>query len=236
MVALDVKKIKNKPDIFKIGAAFGPLLFFTDGYKLTTFGLRQFNSEPDMYQQQLPIILASKSPRRQELLTAMNLKFDVVLKEVDESFPDSLLPAEIAVYISEKKASAFNEEVKDTIVITADTIVAYQGEILGKPEDELHATEMLRKLSGTNHQVYTGVSLSMNGHMHSFYDVTEVFFNVLSEEQISFYIKNYKPFDKAGSYGIQDWLGYVAVEKIIGSYTNVMGLPTEKLYKALSGF
>ncbi len=189
-----------------------------------------------MYQQQLPIVLASKSPRRQELLTAMNLNFKVLLKDVDESYPDTLLPAEIAVYIAEKKAAAFVDDARDTIVITADTIVAYNGEILGKPEDELHAVEMLTKLSGTNHQVFTGVSLSLNGHMRSFYDVTEVFFNVLSREQIDYYIKYHQPFDKAGSYGIQDWLGYVAVEKIIGSYTNVMGLPTEKLYKALSGF
>lgn len=187
-----------------------------------------------MYQQRLPIILASKSPRRQELLSAMNLDFKVVLKEVDESYPEELLPAEIAVYIAEKKAKAFDEDNKGAIIITADTIVAYNGEILGKPEDAHHATEMLTKLSGTNHQVYTGVSLTHNGKMRSFYDTTEVFFNTLSPEQISYYIKNYKPMDKAGAYGIQDWIGLIAVQKIIGSYTNVMGLPTEKLYKALA--
>ena len=113
-----------------------------------------------MYQQKLPIILASKSPRRQELMTAMNLDFKVVLKEVDETYPEELLPAEIAVYIAEKKARAFDEDSKGSIIITADTIVAYNGEILGKPEDAHHATEMLTKLSGTNHQVYTGVSLT----------------------------------------------------------------------------
>ncbi|AOM78327.1 Maf family nucleotide pyrophosphatase [Pedobacter steynii] len=187
-----------------------------------------------MYQQRLPIILASKSPRRQELLSAMNLDFKVVLKEVDESYPDQLLPAEIAVYIAEKKAKAFDEDSKGSIIVTADTIVAYNGEILGKPEDAHHATEMLTKLSGTNHQVYTGVSLICNGKMRSFYDTTEVFFNTLSQEQISYYIKNYNPMDKAGAYGIQDWIGLIAVEKIIGSYTNVMGLPTEKLYKVLA--
>lgn len=187
-----------------------------------------------MYQQRLPIILASKSPRRQELLSAMNLDFKVVLKEVDESYPEELLPAEIAVYIAEKKAKAFDEDSKGSIVITADTIVAYNGEILGKPEDAHHASEMLSKLSGTNHQVYTGVSLICNGEMRSFYDTTEVFFNDLSPEQISYYIKNYPPMDKAGAYGIQDWIGMIAVKKIIGSYTNVMGLPTEKLYKALA--
>lgn len=187
-----------------------------------------------MYQQRLPIILASKSPRRQELLSAMNLDFKVVLKEVDESYPEELLPAEIAVYIAEKKAKAFDEDSNGSIIITADTIVAYNGEILGKPEDAHHAAEMLTKLSGTNHQVYTGLSLICNGEMHSFYDTTEVFFNDLSPEQISYYIKNYKPMDKAGAYGIQDWIGMIAVKKIIGSYTNVMGLPTEKLYRALA--
>lgn len=187
-----------------------------------------------MYQQKLPIILASKSPRRQELMTAMNLDFKVVLKEVDETYPEDLLPAEIAVYIAEKKAKAFDEDSKGSIIITADTIVAYNGEILGKPEDAHHASEMLTKLSGTNHQVYTGVSLTYNGEMRSFYDTTEVFFNTLTPAQIQFYIKNYQPMDKAGSYGIQDWIGLIAVAKIIGSYTNVMGLPTERLYKALA--
>lgn len=187
-----------------------------------------------MYTQKAPIILASKSPRRQELMASMNLRFNVVLKEVDESYPDHLLPAEIAVYIAEKKAKAFLQEGFEGIVITADTIVAYNKEILGKPDDASHATEMLTKLSGTNHQVYTGVSIVYNNILHSFYDVTEVFFSPLTASQIAYYIANYNPFDKAGAYGIQDWIGAVAVQKLIGSYTNVMGLPTEKLYRALS--
>ena len=186
-----------------------------------------------MYIQKLPIILASKSPRRQELLKLMGLDFKVMLKDVDESYPESLLPAEIAVYIAEKKAAAFTAERPGNIVITADTIVACKKEILGKPEDAHHAAEMLNKLSGTNHQVYTGVSIAHGEQLHSFYDVTEVFFNVLNAEQIEYYIRNYNPMDKAGAYGIQDWIGFIAVEKIIGSYTNVMGLPTDKLYKAL---
>lgn len=165
----------------------------------------------------------------------MNLDFKVLLKEVDESYPDDLLPAEIAIYIAEKKAGAFSEERKDRMVITADTIVAYKNEILGKPGDATHAREMLSKLSDTNHQVYTGVCIAYKEVLHSFYDVTEVFFSPLTEAQIAYYIANYNPFDKAGAYGIQDWIGAVAVQKIIGSYTNVMGLPTEKLYKALSG-
>lgn len=189
-----------------------------------------------MYQQKLPIILASKSPRRQELMTLMGLDFKVVLKEVDESYPAGLLPAEIAVYIAEKKADAFIEDRASSIVVTADTIVAYNDEILGKPDDAFHASEMLHKLSGTNHQVYTGVSIAHGDQLKSFYDVTEVFFNALTKEQIAYYIENYNPLDKAGAYGIQDWIGFIAVEKIIGSYTNVMGLPTEKLYMALSEF
>lgn len=186
-----------------------------------------------MFQQKLPIILASKSPRRQELLKAMGLDFKVVLKDVDESYPESMSPAEIAVYIAEKKAAAFTDISADSVVITADTIVAYGGEILGKPADKIEAIAVLNKLSGSVHQVYTGVSLSYAGKMHSFYDLTEVVFNTLSADQIEYYVTNHNPYDKAGSYGIQEWIGLVAVERIIGSYTNVMGLPTEKLYKAL---
>lgn len=178
-----------------------------------------------------PIILASKSPRRQELLKLMGLNFKVELKDVDESYPEGLAPEEIAVYISEKKAIAFNAG--DELVITADTIVALNGEILGKPENRAHAQEMLKKLSGAKHKVYTGVSIVKNGKVQSFYDVTEVTCKAVSSQEIDFYIDNYKPYDKAGSYGIQDWWGLVVVEKINGSYTNVMGLPTEKLYRAL---
>jgi septum formation protein len=189
-----------------------------------------------MYKQTLPLILASKSPRRQELMQLMELDFQVVLKDVDESYPSGLNPAEIACYIAEKKALAFIDERVHSLVVTADTIVAYNGEILGKPENEAHAFEMLTKLSGTIHQVYTGVSIAYQNKLHTFYDVTEVCFRVLSAEEIKHYIQKYQPMDKAGSYGIQDWLGFIAVEKITGSYTNVMGLPTEKLYTALSNF
>ena len=189
-----------------------------------------------MLVQKHPLILASKSPRRQQLLQLMDLKFEVLLKDVDESFPEGLKPFEVAQYISEKKANAFLSDHLDGIVITADTIVSFQQEILGKPQDADHAFEMLSKLSGNKHEVYTGVSLAFNGALKTFYDVTEVQFRALSPEQIWYYINNYKPFDKAGSYGVQDWIGMVAVEKITGSYTNVMGLPTEKLYQALSSF
>jgi len=178
-----------------------------------------------------PIILASKSPRRQELLQLMGLNFKVELKEVDESYPEGLDPAEIAVYISEKKARAFSAG--NEIVITADTIVSLNGEILGKPDDRGHAQEMLKKLSGSKHEVYTGVTIVKGDKIHSFYDVTEVTCKPVTSSEIDFYIDNYKPYDKAGSYGVQDWWGIVVVEKINGSYTNVMGLPTEKLYNEL---
>ncbi|MNJ93146.1 Septum formation protein Maf [compost metagenome] len=179
-----------------------------------------------------PIILASKSPRRQELLNLMGLKFSVELKDVDESYPETLSAPEIAVYIAEKKARAFDAH-PDEIIITADTIVAINGEILGKPKDHNEAQEMLGKLSGSKHEVYTGVSINYRGKIVSFYDQTEVFCRIINAEEINYYIDNYQPFDKAGSYGVQDWFGLTVVEKLNGSYTNVMGLPTEKLYQYL---
>ena len=182
----------------------------------------------------ITITLASKSPRRQELLKLMGLNFKVELRDVDESYPESLSPAEIAVYISEQKAKAF--EAGNEVVITADTIVALNGEILGKPRDKNHAQEMLAKLSGNKHEVYTGVTLVKGNKIFSFYDRTEVYCKAVTGEEIDFYIDNYKPFDKAGSYGVQDWWGLVVVERIEGSYTNVMGLPTEKLYRELEKF
>ncbi len=185
-----------------------------------------------MHKQQFPIILASKSPRRHELLKLMGLDFTIELKEVDESYPAGLSPAEIAVYVAEQKAKAFGN-VPGKIVITSDTIVALNGDILGKPNDRAHAKEMLKMLSGTKHEVYTGVTLVNEGAMHSFYDVTEVFCREVSDDEIDFYIENFKPFDKAGSYGIQDYWGLAVVQRINGSYTNVMGLPTEKLFEVL---
>jgi len=184
--------------------------------------------------QSTPIILASKSPRRQELLKLMGLDFKVELKDVDESYPEGLTPAEISIYISEKKAKAF--KANHEIVITADTIVALNGEILGKPENRVHAQQMLKKLSGKKHEVYTGVTLVKGEKIFSFYDVTTVYCKEVTEQEIDFYIDNFKPYDKAGSYGIQDWWGIVVVERIEGSYTNVMGLPTEKLYNLLKTF
>ena len=163
----------------------------------------------------------------------MDLEFRIVLKEVDESYPDNLAPEEIAVYIAQKKATAFDEIVGDEIVLTADTIVSIDGHILGKPETEEHAVEMLQLLSGKVHQVITGVCLLYKQQYHSFYDVSEVTFRDISEAEIRNYVTKYKPMDKAGSYGIQEWVGVTGIKKINGSYTNVVGLPTERLYQEL---
>ncbi|WP_419801683.1 Maf family nucleotide pyrophosphatase [Mucilaginibacter sp.] len=180
-----------------------------------------------------PIILASKSPRRQELLKLMNFNFRIVLKEVDESYPENLKPEEIAVFIAQKKATAFDELVDDEIVITADTIVAIDDQILGKPETPEHAVAMLQLLSGRKHKVITGVSLLYKHRQNTFFDVSEVLFRPLLEEEIRYYVDNFNPMDKAGSYGIQEWIGLAGIQRIEGSYTNVVGLPTEKLYQQL---
>ncbi|MBC7418166.1 MAG: septum formation protein Maf [Pedobacter sp.] len=178
------------------------------------------------------IILGSKSPRRKELLQLMGLNFEVEFKEIDESYPTGLAPEEIVIYIAEAKAAVF-EAGKDKLIITADTLVVLGNEVLGKPKDVLQAAEMLGKLSGNEHQVFTGVTILHNGEKKSFYDSTKVFCRELTKQEIDFYVENYQPFDKAGSYGIQDWFGLNAVTRVEGSYANVMGLPTEKLYAAL---
>ena len=179
------------------------------------------------------IILASKSPRRQELLRLMDIDFRVVLKDVDESYPDHLLPEEVAIYIAHKKAQAFNESITDEVVLTADTIVCVDGLILGKPETADHAIEMLKLLSGKVHRVITGVCLLHNHQYNKFFDVSEVFFRKLTDDEIVSYVEKYQPLDKAGSYGIQERIGLIGIERINGSYTNVVGLPTEKLYQQL---
>lgn len=181
------------------------------------------------------IILASKSPRRQEILTQMGIDFLVKTKDVDESYPSHLHPEEVAVYISEKKARAFLSELTDEILISSDTIVCLGNEVIGKPKDEKDAFHILSKLSNRMHKVITAVTFLQNGEMNSFYDTTEVYFNMLSTAEIEYYIKEYKPFDKAGAYGIQEWIGYIGIKKIVGSYTNVMGLPSELVYQQLKG-
>lgn len=181
------------------------------------------------------IYLASKSPRRQELLTLMGFIYELLLKDVDESYPNDLLLEDVAVYISKKKANAFDVP-KDGILITSDTVVILNNELLGKPDDAQHAFEMLSKLNGNTHKVVTGVTLISETKSISFSEITEVTFSQLSDEQLWFYINNHQPFDKAGAYGIQDWIGMIGVKEINGSYTNVMGLPTERLFKELAQF
>ncbi len=170
------------------------------------------------------------------MLQLMNINFKVVLKEVDESYPENLRPEDIALYISEKKAKAFDETLTDEIVITADTIVSVESQILGKPENEEHAFEMLSLLSGRMHEVITGVTLLTANRLKSFYEVSEVYFKPLSPREIRNYIWTAKPFDKAGSYGIQEEIGLIGIERINGSYTNVVGLPTHRLYEELREF
>jgi septum formation protein len=182
-------------------------------------------------------ILASKSPRRQFLLKDLGLNFEVHTKDVDESFDPGLKAQEIPLYLCNKKAEAFDSDIdENTIVITADTIVWINGQVLNKPENAEDAKRMLRMLSGKKHEVYTGVCLRSKNKSKSFYALTSVYFKQLKEEEIEYYISNYHPFDKAGAYGAQEWIGYIAVEKIEGSYFNVMGLPLKELYEELLSF
>ena len=184
------------------------------------------------------IILASKSPRRRQLLAEMDIDFNVRTKEVEEDFPDDLQKEQVAIFLCEKKASAFtNAEVGDNdLIITADTIVCLGEKTLNKPGDRDHAITMLQDLSGKKHEVITGVCLRMNSKQHAFYVSTEVYFKSLTNSEIEYYVDHYQPFDKAGSYGIQEWIGHIGIEKIEGSYFNVMGLPTTRLYRELKTF
>ncbi len=184
--------------------------------------------------QKAPIILASKSPRRHELLAQMGFTFKVVLKEVDESFPSDLSPKEIAQFIANKKIEAFDQLVSSEIIITADTIVVLENEILGKPANRAEARSMLEKLSGKKHEVITVVCLMHKQKIQSFFDTSVVYFENLTSAEIDYYLETYKPYDKAGAYGIQEWIGLNKIKRIEGSYTNIVGLPTEKLYKAIN--
>ena len=179
------------------------------------------------------IYLASKSPRRQELLKLMGFDFELLLKVVDETYPPSLAAEEVATYLSKLKADAF-ELPDNALLITSDTVVILDGEVLGKPADADDAFAMLSRLNGRSHRVITGVTLRTAEQAITFADETGVTFAYLSGEQLWYYIHKHRPFDKAGAYGIQDWIGMVGVKGIKGSYTNVMGLPTEKLFKAIN--
>jgi len=182
----------------------------------------------------LRIILASKSPRRQQLLSGLEIEFEVRTKEVDETFPEDLQEEAIPLFLSRLKAEAFRGELlPDELLLTADTIVWVNGHVLNKPDNEVEALAMLLELNGTAHSVYTGVCLTTSERQECFFDETKVSFVQLSEDELRHYVERYKPFDKAGSYGAQELIGYIAIDRIEGSYFNVMGLPLHKLYDCL---
>jgi len=178
------------------------------------------------------IILASQSPRRQELLKGLHLDFTVKLIDVEENYPREIVGVDIPMFLAEKKANAYHID-DETLLITADTIVWHEGKVLGKPTDKNEAKQMLKQLSGKTHQVITGVCITTTRKRKTFHVISEVRFSSLNEAEIDFYLENYKPYDKAGSYGVQEWIGYIGVEHINGSYFNVMGLPIQRLYNEL---
>ena len=180
------------------------------------------------------IILASNSPRRKELLQGLGIDFKVlVIPGIDESYPDDLPAEQIAEHIAIKKSVPYQVQGTDNVVITADTIVVCEGEVMGKPADAAEAKIMLRKLSGKTHQVYTGVCVKSEVAESHFSVCTSVTFKKLDDSEIDYYINEYKPFDKAGAYGIQEWIGYVGITGIEGSYYNVMGFPVQRVYEEL---
>ena len=184
----------------------------------------------------IPIILASNSPRRQELLAGLGIKFEVKVASIKEVFPESLASQEVPEFLAKQKALAIASKEHDSLIIAADTVVILDHTILGKPKDSLEAKEFLQKLSGRNHQVVTGVCIKYQDKLSLFKDITEVSFATLTGKQIDYYLEKYHPLDKAGAYGIQEWIGMVGVTKIEGSYFNVVGLPVQKLYQALKKF
>lgn len=187
------------------------------------------------YSGRYKIILASGSPRRQQFFKDLDFDFTVRLKEIDEIYPDHLQGVEITNYLAELKAQAFESEMDENeMIITSDTIVWFENKALGKPKDYDDAFGMLQSMSGKTHEVITSVCFKRKQQTETLFDVTRVTFNTLTEESIHYYLKNYKPFDKAGAYGIQEWIGLIGINKIEGSYTNVVGLPTDKVFHYLS--
>ncbi|RLD67377.1 MAG: septum formation protein Maf [Bacteroidetes bacterium] len=188
--------------------------------------------------QRYNLILASRSPRRQMLLRGLDLVFEVKVKNTKEIYPEDMDYVEVPEYLARLKAGAFSRDslAENSIIITADTIVVLEGEIIGKPKNKEDAKKMLHQLSGKEHTVITGVCLTSIDHQVSFSARSEVFFRHLNKSDIDYYVEEYSPLDKAGSYGIQEWIGYVAIEKIKGSFYNVMGLPTQMLFEELIQF
>lgn len=181
------------------------------------------------------IILASQSPRRKDLLSVLDIPFEVATKDVEEVYPEDIQAEEVPSYLAKLKASPFDRD-NQTLILSADTIVLLDGEIFGKPKNYEMAEKMLLSLSGRKHQVITGVCLTRGEKQRTFSVETGVAFKKLSKEEIKYYLENYAPYDKAGAYGIQEWIGYVGVRNIDGSYSNVMGLPVEQLYEELCVF
>ena len=184
------------------------------------------------------IILASLSPRRRFLLKQLGIDFTEISAEIDETYPEGLTPDEIAIFLAEKKAEHFVDllDEKKNILITADTLVLINGRILGKPDCESGARQMLEELSGNMHQVVTGICIRSHEKSRSFTSWTNVYFKDLSGDEIKYYLEHFKPYDKAGAYGIQEWIGYIGITRIEGSYFNVIGLPVQRLYEELSRF
>lgn len=181
------------------------------------------------------VILASNSPRRKELLSGLGIEYEIrTLPDVDESYPPTLQGADIPLYISKEKADAYRTMLQPgELMITADTIVWLDGRVLGKPRDREDALQMLRDMSGRTHEVFTGVCITTTDWQRSFSAQTEVRFAPLTEEEITYYVDRFQPMDKAGSYGVQEWIGFIGVENISGSYFNIMGLPVQRLYREL---
>jgi len=180
------------------------------------------------------IILASQSPRRKTLLEGLGIKFNVIrIPDSDETYPAYLDKFQIPIYLSDRKSQSFGQLNNKDILITADTIVWMDNHVINKPADYKEAHDILHRISGNKHEVITGVTVRTIYEKHSFYSHTEVFFTQLNDEEIDYYISNFKPYDKAGAYGIQEWIGYIGIEKINGSYFNVMGLPVQQLYGVL---
>ncbi|WP_025068927.1 Maf-like protein [Bacteroides gallinarum] len=181
------------------------------------------------------VILVSNSPRRKELLAGLGVSYEVrTLPDVDESYPETLQGADIPLYIAKEKADAYRDMLQPgELMITADTIVWLDGKVLGKPKDREDALRMLRDMSGRTHEVFTGVCLTTTEWQRSFAARTEVSFSVLGEEEIAYYVDKFRPMDKAGAYGVQEWIGFIGVENISGSYYNIMGLPVQRLYREL---
>ncbi|MBO9692512.1 Maf family nucleotide pyrophosphatase [Chryseobacterium sp.] len=181
----------------------------------------------------MKLLLASQSPRRKELLSSLGFKFEVVKIDCEEILPENIKIEDSAAYLSDLKAEAFRSLEADEVLLTADTVVAVDHHILGKPKDEADAFKMLQSLSGRTHQVYTGITIKTANKSFTETDVADVTLDQLTDEEINYYIQNYKPFDKAGSYGIQEWLGMAKITSLTGSFYTIMGLPTHLVYKIL---